>query len=205
MKTAIKTLVLCTFMASLLVLGSCKNQDKDYNQIPEEKELNQEELEKRGKYLVTLMGCQDCHSPKRFGTHGPEIIEELAYSGYQSTNQLPPMSIDALEKGWALIYPDITAAVGPWGVSFAANLTSHETGIGNWTFEQFKKALKEGKSKGLENGRPLLPPMPWENFIDAKDEELKAMYAFFQSTNPVENVVPEPITPDKLAAMDSGM
>ena len=90
-----------------------------------------------------------------------------------------------------------TAAVGPWGTSFASNLTPHETGIGNWTFEQFTKAMKEGKSKGLENGRMLLPPMPWVGYKSLKNDELKAIFDYLQYLKPIENLVPEPISPKK--------
>lgn len=157
-----------------------------------------EDTVKRGAYLVTLMGCHDCHSPKRMGPKGPEDIPELAYSGYQASNAFVMPNTAAVKQGWAMLNSDFTSFVGPWGVSFTANLTSDETGIGNWTFEQFKRALKEGKYKGLEAGRPLLPPMPWFNFVNAKDEDLWAMYSFFKSTKPVKNVVPPPIPPDQL-------
>ena len=97
--------------------------------------------------------------------------------------------------GCALLSMDLTAAVGPWGTSFAANLTSDESGIGNLTEEQFKRALTKGLYKGLEGSRPLLPPMPWQNFKDIKDEDVHAMFLYLQSTKPVANVVPAPIPP----------
>jgi glutamate synthase domain-containing protein 1 len=87
---------------------------------------------------------------------------------------------------------DLTAFVGPWGLSYSANLTPHDTGIGSWNFERFKRAMVEGKYKGQENGRMLLPPMPWQNFKDVEDEDLRAMYTYFKSLEPVDNVVPSP-------------
>jgi hypothetical protein len=72
---------------------------------------------------------------------------------------------EALQNGWSLFNEDLTAGVGPWGVSFAANITSDDSGIGTWSLEQFKRALTEGKYQGLEGGRMLLPPMPWFNFL----------------------------------------
>lgn len=155
----------------------------------------QEELAKRGEYLVTLMGCNDCHSPKRMGPQGPEIIPERMLSGYPGDQPFPEVDGGALPGGWAMFTPDLTAAVGPWGVSFAANITSDETGIGNWTEEQFRKALTEGKSKGMDGTRPLLPPMPWFNYAGIKDEDLKAIFAYLKSTPPVKNAVPNPIPP----------
>ena len=158
----------------------------------------QEELVRRGEYLVAITGCNDCHSPKRMGPKGPELIPELMLSGYPAEQPLPELDASVLPEGWAMFTPDLTAAVGPWGVSFAANITSHETGIGNWTEEQFRKAFTEGKSKGLEGTRPILPPMPWANYINIVDEDLKAIFAYLKSTNPVENAVPNPIPPGEL-------
>jgi mono/diheme cytochrome c family protein len=149
----------------------------------------------RGEYLVTIGGCNDCHSPKRMGPAGPEIIPELMLSGYPASQPVPAFDSRMFAQGFSMFTPDLTAAAGPWGVSFAANLTSDETGIGNWTAEQFERALREGKSKGLEGGRALLPPMPWMNLSGAKSEDLRAMFAYLKSTPPVRNVVPAPIPP----------
>ena len=157
--------------------------------------INKDSLVKRGAYLVTVMGCDDCHSPKRMGAHGPEIIPELRLSGYRQNIPLTPVNTDEIKKGWVLFSPDLTAAAGPWGVSFAANLTSDLTGIGSWTELQFKKALREGKYKGLDNTRPLLPPMPWPNFGQLTDADIKAVFTFLQSTKPVKNIVPAPQQP----------
>lgn len=155
-------------------------------------DVTQDSLLKRGAYLVTTMGCDDCHSPKQMGPQGPEVIEDLRLSGYPGERPLSKLDSNALKQGWALFNPDLTAAVGPWGISFAANLTSDSTGIGMWTEAQFIKALREGKSKGLDNNRPILPPMPWFNFRHLTDHDLKSIYAFLKSTKPVKNVVPAP-------------
>ncbi len=189
---------------ALFCLLSCKNEDKNYAEVSEEEpknEITKEEREKRGEYLITSMGCHDCHTPKKMGEQGPELVMERALSGFQQGNELPELSRDALEKGWMLMNNDLTAAVGPWGVSFAANLTSHESGIGSWNFEQFKRALTEGKFKGQESGRMLLPPMPWQNFTDLTEEDLQAIFDYLQSTEPIDNAVPPPIPPNKLDSL----
>ena len=123
---------------------------------------------------------------------GPELDMDLRLSGYPSKRPIGPVDTNSIKRGWILFGPDLTNAVGPWGMSFAANLTSDETGIGNWTEAQFIKALREGKYKGLDNTRPLLPPMPWQNFGQYNDEDLKAIFAFLKSTKAVENRVPAP-------------
>jgi hypothetical protein len=146
----------------------------------------------RGEYLVTTTGCDDCHSPKKLGPQGPELIAELRLSGYQQNNTLPKVNMAEIQKGFTMFAPDFTAAVGVWGASFAGNLTSDATGIGNWTEANFIRAIRHGKLKGLENGRPILPPMPWTVYRNMKDEDLKAIFAYLKTTKPVENIVPGP-------------
>lgn len=152
------------------------------------------ELIARGEYLVEVMGCHDCHSPKLMGPQGPYPDPDRLLSGHPANEVLPPANADA-SPGWMLVSMDLTAAVGPWGTSFSANLTSDETGIGNWTEEQFKRALTKGLYKGLEGSRPLLPPMPWQNLKRISDADVHAIYTYLQSTKPVENVVPAPLPP----------
>lgn len=151
-------------------------------------------LIKRGEYLVGIMGCHDCHSPKTMGPNGFELVPGRVLSGYPSDRPVPARPTEPI-KDWVLLNSDNTAAAGPWGVSFAANLTSDATGIGSWSEEQFRRALTQGKSKGLANSRMLLPPMPWPNYRHIKDAELKAIFAYLKSTKPVANVVPDPIPP----------
>lgn len=147
----------------------------------------------RGKYLVEIMGCNDCHSPKLMGPNGPYLDPDRVLSGYPADRPLPPVPANA--EAWALMTMDLTAAIGPWGTTFAANITSDESGIGNWTEEQFERALKKGLYKGLEGSRPLLPPMPWQNYVNMSKEDVSALFAYLKSTKPVANVVPAPIAP----------
>ena len=190
MRTIIFVAIFLIAIASVII--SCNTRSKAET-VPAA--INKDSLVKIGAYLVTVMGCDDCHSPKRMGAHGPEIIPELRLSGYRQNIPLTPVNTDEIKKGWVLFSPDLTAAAGPWGVSFAANLTSDLTGIGSWTELQFKKALREGKYKGLDNTRPLLPPMPWPNFGQLTDADIKAVFTFLQSTKPVKNIVPAPQQP----------
>lgn len=157
--------------------------------------VSKDEMIKKGEYLVNTIGCDDCHTPKKMGPQGPEPDMEFRFSGHLSTRPEMQVVADAVKKGWVLMGPELTMAVGPWGTSYAANISSDSTGIGNWTEEQFFKAMREGKYKGLDNSRPLLPPMPWFNFAKLKDQDLKAMFAFLKSTKPVNNVVPAPKPP----------
>lgn len=184
-------------LAGLFSFTSCQKTEKpDIDQKPFAVQ-DSASLVKKGEYLVTITGCNDCHTPKKMGPKGPELITELLLSGYQAKNAIPEFDKEGTQKGFAQMSPDMTAAAGPWGISFAANLTPDETGIGSWTFEQFKTAITKGKYKGQENGRPLLPPMPWFNYTEMKDEDLRAVFAYLKSIKPVENVVPAPKQFDK--------
>lgn len=155
-------------------------------------------LIRQGEYLVNIMGCHDCHSPKRMGPNGPELIPELLLSGYPGDRTYAKGDLKLLPPGWAMLNEDLTSFIGPWGQSFAANLTSDPTGLGNFTEDQFRKAFTQGKFMGVDNGRMLLPPMPWQNFINIKDEDLKAIFLYLKSTKPVKNIVPGPIPPNEL-------
>jgi hypothetical protein len=181
------------------MLASCKNDTpKSTENQNEVIELNAENEIIRGKYLVGIMGCNDCHSPKRMGENGPEIIPELMLSGYPAERAIIKFTDPLIKEGFGMFYPDLTAAAGPWGVSFAGNLTPDETGIGNWSEEQFKTAMTKGKFKGLENARMLLPPMPWFNYIEMKDEDILAVFNYLKSIEPVSNIVPPPVSPEDM-------
>jgi len=180
-------------MVAVLLLANC--QPSAPTPAPSAPTVTQADQVKRGEYLVSISGCNDCHSPKKMGPNGPEIIAERKLSGYPSDLPVPTFDTKMTSQGFAMFTPDLTAAYGPWGTSFAANLTPDESGLGNWTLEQFKKALTQGKSKGMDNGRMLLPPMPWVNYVGMKDEDISAMFAYFKSIPPVKNVVPAPVPP----------
>jgi hypothetical protein len=156
--------------------------------------ISQDSMIKRGSYLVNAIGCDDCHSPKKFGPNGPETDMEHRFSGYLATNPKSKVNTSVMKDGWVLFAMDLTSAVGPWGQSYSANISSDATGIGNWTEEQFFRALREGKSKGLKEARPLLPPMPWFVYKNMSDTDLKAIFAYLKTTKPIENRVPGPKT-----------
>jgi hypothetical protein len=183
---------------TIYVVTSCNNVSSNSATIAQSQKVDSAvELINRGKYLVTTIGCDDCHSPKKLGPNGPEVIEDLRFSGYPANRPVNKISTDAFSKGWMTFNQDLTSAAGPWGISFSANITSDSTGIGAWKEEQFIKAIRAGKSKGLEANRPLLPPMPWWNFRNLSDTDLRAIYAFLKTTKPVHNVVPQPVPPQQ--------
>jgi len=175
---------------------SCTTEAESAEEITSENTLiPNEAMIVKGKYLVDIMGCNDCHSPKKMGPMGPEIIPELMLSGYPADRPVAPFDLSLTQKAISMMNSDLTAAAGPWGISFAGNLTPDATGLGNWTELQFKKALTEGKYKGMDNTRMLLPPMPWQNYIDLKESDIQAIFQYLQSIKPVKNIVPQPIPP----------
>jgi mono/diheme cytochrome c family protein len=186
-----RLLIIPIHLLLILFASSCGSPE---HPLPEPMESAPAELVARGKYLVEIMGCHDCHSPKIMTPEGPVPDPDRLLSGHPSNEMNPPLDPKA-NPGWVLFSPGLTSAVGPWGTSFSGNLTSDDSGIGNWTEEQFKRAITKGLYKGLEGSRPLLPPMPWQNFKHISDKDVHAIFTYLQSTKPVENVVPAPIAP----------
>jgi len=181
---------LLSVMSAVLIIASCQDE-------PVKKELTQEELITRGEYIVSTSGCHDCHTPKKMTEQGPVPDENFLLAGHPADLPIPEYDKSIL-KDWALFNHSLTAAVGPWGVSFSANITSDGTGLGNWTYDQFKTAMTKGLYKGLEGSRPIMPPMPWQEFQNYTDEDLRAIFAYLQSTKPVQNVPPAYIPPDQM-------
>jgi hypothetical protein len=154
-----------------------------------------ETREKWGEHLVLTSLCHDCHTPKKMTDHGPDFDMDRMLSGHPAA--IPPPEIDRkeVESKGLVVTNTLTAWVGPWGISYSANLTSDVTGIGNWQESAFMNAIRHGKFKGIDSARPLLPPMPWEMLKNMTDDELKAIFAYLKSTPPIQNVVPEPQPP----------
>ncbi len=121
----------------------------------------------RGKYLVTIGGCSDCHTPGTFLGH-PDMDKFLGGS-------------------------DVGFAIPGLGVFPGRNLTpDKDTGLGNWTDEQVMKAMTTGVRP---DGRTLAPIMPVPAFAQLTADDAKAIVAFLRSIKPVHNAVPGPFGP----------
>jgi mono/diheme cytochrome c family protein len=121
----------------------------------------------RGKYLVTLGGCSDCHTPGYFFGK-PDMTKYLGGS----------------QVGFEI--PDLGVFHGP-------NLTpDKETGLGAWTDEQIVAAIQQGKRP---DGRMLAPIMPWRAFANLSTADVKAIVAYLRTVPPVRNKVPGPFGP----------
>ena len=147
----------------------------------------------RGAYLVTIMGCNDCHTPWKMGPQGPEPDMTRMLSGHPQDLAMSPVTLEKGPWGWVGAASN-TAFSGAWGVSFTANLTpDQETGLGKWTEETFIRAIRTGRHEG--QGRPILPPMPYMQYRNATDADLGAVFSFLQSIPAIRNRVPQPIDP----------
>jgi hypothetical protein len=186
MKAIITVFIISIFALSL---NSC-DPAKTTNTAAADTPPSKDGLIKRGSYLVTTIGCNDCHSPKKMGPRGPYVDTARMLSGFPSNAPVPVAGSGDIKNGLVVFNGDLTAAIGPWGTSFAANITSDATGIGNWKEDQFKNALRHGKYKGLDSERMLLPPMPWQDLGNLTDADIEAIFYYLKSTKPVNNVVP---------------
>lgn len=179
------------------VFTACNQKTEKAEAAIAEAEANpssKEERIKRGEYLVMIMGCHDCHTPKVMTAQGPALDSTRLLSGHNGAVPSSGFDTGMTRKGeWIIMNSGITSFAGPWGMSFAANLTPDATGIKDWTLENFKTAIKKGKFKGIEASRPLLPPMPWPNLVNIKDEDAEAIFDYLKSLKPVNNTVPNAI------------
>lgn len=148
----------------------------------------------RGEYLATIMGCNDCHTPFIMGPQGPEPDMTRRLSGHPEGLVVESPALPPAPWGWLGALTN-TAFAGPWGVSFAANLTPDpETGrLVGWSEKTFIETIRTGRHQG--RGRPILPPMPWPMYRSATDKDLAAIFAYLKTLPPVRNRVPQPIEP----------
>jgi mono/diheme cytochrome c family protein len=129
----------------------------------------------RGRYLTTIMSCNDCHTPGYF------------YGSPDTTRVLSGSEIP-----WG----------GPWGVAYSANLTPDpQTGLGEWTDEQIMTAIRTG---ARPDGRQLAGIMPWANFAHIEDEDLRAIVAYLRSIPAVVHDEPDPVPPGQYKGVTFG-
>jgi mono/diheme cytochrome c family protein len=72
----------------------------------------------------------------------------------------------------------------PFGTIYTANITSDkDSGIGGWTEDQLKRAMREGIA---DDGDHLYPAFPYTAYTKVTDEDIHAIYAYLQSLKPVK-------------------
>lgn len=121
----------------------------------------------RGKYLVTIAGCNDCHTPGYFFGK-PDMGRYLG--GSEVGFEIPGLGV--------FVPPNVTP--------------DDETGIGKWSIEEIVTALQTGVRP---DGRELAPIMPWHAFANLTKEDVTAVATFLKSLPPVSNDVPGPFGP----------
>lgn len=145
----------------------------------------------RGRYLVQIGGCNECHTPwtfdKALNMPVPNMSRYL--SGHPA--DAPDPGGTAGKEDIGLIGPTFTSFKMPFGIVYAPNLTpDQDTGLGSWREAEFIRAMRTGKHFG-GNGRAILPPMPWMNLAIMTDDDLKAVFAYLRSIPAIRNPVPE--------------
>lgn len=123
-----------------------------------------------GKYVITMAGCVECHTPAEKG----QIIADKKFSG---------------GREFAM----------PSGTLRTANITpDKETGIGTWTKEAFVARFKAYADSGYV--APKVAPgemqtiMPWMMYAGMTEKDLGAIYTYLMSLEPIKNAVPEKFT-----------
>ena len=139
----------------------------------------------RGRYLVTAGGCGDCHSPKTAsGEEDPARLLSGAPANTPAPSKPP-------RRGEVVSSAGSTAFHGPWGISYAANLTPDPTGVlKEYNEATFIHAMRTGKTP---DGGSILPPMPWRNYGKMTDDDLKSVWAYLNTLKPVKNKVKPPV------------
>lgn len=123
----------------------------------------------RGKYLVNLGSCTDCHTPGHF-------------LGHEDTSKF----LGGSDVGFGI--PHLGVFVGP-------NLTPDKaTGLGNWTTDQIVTALTKGVTP---DGRKLAPAMPYDHYATLAKSDVLAIVAYLKSLPPVSHQVAGPFGPSQ--------
>lgn len=117
----------------------------------------------RGRYLVKMAGCADCHSP--MGATGPDMSRAFAGGSVFKGEGLGA-------DGKGIVIPNITP--------------DKETGIGGWTDAQVAAAIRFGQRP---DGKTLRPPMLWQNYNGIGDTDLRAMVTYLRSVPAIRNEV----------------
>ncbi len=138
----------------------------------------------RGKYLVSVIGCGDCHTPHD-DKGNPISGKEL--TGHWDSAPLPDWDPALLKKKISMVMgPDMTSFAGPFGVSAAINLTPDpDSGIGKMTADDLIKSWRTGKHWQVD--REILPPMPANDYKNLSDDDIKAIYAYLMTLKPVNS------------------
>ncbi|MDX1431369.1 MAG: cytochrome c [Gammaproteobacteria bacterium] len=114
----------------------------------------------RGRYLVLISGCNDCHTP-----------------GYALGEGAVP------ESEW--LTGDVLGWRGPWGTTYPSNL------------RLFMQPLSEDDWLTLARNMRPRPPMPWFNLRHMTDDDLRSVYRYVRSLEPLGSPAPAYVPPEQ--------
>lgn len=119
----------------------------------------------RGRYLVVgVAGCEMCHTPKDWNTHGAPNLP-----GKEMAGQVFPV-------------PELP------GTIVSSNLTPDpETGAANWSDDEIARAIREGIA---HDGHAIFPMMPYAAYRNLSDEDVASIVVYLRSLPPVRNPLP---------------
>jgi mono/diheme cytochrome c family protein len=168
-------IAMTAFALSLLLLLTFTSTAGAANQT-------QDDQIEHGKYIAAIAGCTSCHTPLKPEYQDPakwtpEQIKTIAFNASAASDD------DKFLAGGNVF------DLGPLGILLTRNLTpDKETGLGAWTNEQIKIAIKTGIS---HDGRVLFPVMPYHVYNSMADADLDAVVAYLRSVKAVKNPIPE--------------
>lgn len=116
-----------------------------------------------GKYMTNASGCFDCHTPSVKG----QFIEGTDFSGGMEFHL-------------------------PAGITRSANITPSESGIGDWTEEEFINRFKAFDRDDLEKidiTTDFQTPMPWSMYAGMKETDLRAIFHYLKTVEPIDKEV----------------
>lgn len=184
-------------LITAFIMG-CGTPEAEQTAAPAES-TTPENMVERGRYIVETAACQDCHTPFISGPEGPHPDMSRMLSGHPQDLVLSSPPQLSGDWTWAGSVTN-TAFAGPWGISFAFNLTPDpETGLGTWTEEMFVQAIRTGKHLGTPSARPIMPPMPWPVYRNLTDEDLRSVFAYLKTIPPIRNKAPDYQPPATMA------
>ena len=184
--------MLLTCLVAMLSIAACAGSSNTYDPLKDYEQVSpasaQEtpapmanaypaEAVQQGQYIVTLLGCANCH------TDGALVGEP---------NESRLMAGSTVGIAWT----SPLEGSNP-GVVYPANLTPDpETGLGNWSLEDIVAMLQTG----IDNhGRGSLPVMPWIAYSKLRQEDARAIAMYLKSLPPVKHSVPKNVRPGQRA------
>lgn len=133
-------------------------------------------------FLCTAFSCGDARAQSSIPSsetiaHGKALVEAGDCASCHTTDPAKPFAggkrIDT-----------------PFGAIYSPNLTPDKnTGIGSWSDQDFRRALREGISP---NGSRYYPAFPYPYFTKLTRDDIDAIHAYLATLTPAQNSPPPP-------------